>query len=62
MEHQGNCKPILTQYLEGLGFREQTKSIILFMVTTSSVMTYNTTATKPTTVCDLWHCNVVCDV
>ncbi|KAG2183841.1 hypothetical protein INT44_008852 [Umbelopsis vinacea] len=35
--------------ITGLGFREQTKSIILFMVTTSSVMTYNTTATKPTT-------------
>lgn len=36
--------------IQGLGFREQTKSIILFMVTTSSVMTYNTTATKPSTV------------
>ncbi|GAB5588557.1 Vacuolar protein sorting-associated protein 11 [Umbelopsis nana] len=35
--------------ITGLGFREQTKSTILFMVTTNSVMTYNTTATKPTT-------------
>lgn len=32
----------------GLGFREQTKSTILFIVTTTSIMSYNTTANKPT--------------
>ncbi|ORZ19627.1 hypothetical protein BCR42DRAFT_459850 [Absidia repens] len=36
--------------ITGLGFREQTKSTILFMVTTTSVMFYNTTASKPTAV------------
>ncbi|KAJ2962679.1 hypothetical protein NQZ79_g2272 [Umbelopsis isabellina] len=35
--------------ITGLGFREQTKSTILFMVTTGSIMSYNTTASKPTT-------------
>lgn len=33
--------------ITGLGFREQTKSTILFIVTTSSIMSYNTTAVKP---------------
>lgn len=33
--------------ITGLGFREQTKSTILFIVTTSNIMSYNTTAVKP---------------
>lgn len=36
--------------ITGLGFREQTKSTILFIVTTSNIMSYNTTAVKPTVV------------
>ncbi|KAI9312216.1 hypothetical protein BX666DRAFT_1866701 [Dichotomocladium elegans] len=36
--------------ITGLGFREQTKSTILFIVTTNSIMSYNTTANKPTVV------------
>lgn len=36
--------------ITGLGFREQTKSTILFIVTTGSIMSYNTTAVKPTVV------------
>lgn len=36
--------------ITGLGFREQTKSTILFIVTTSSIMSYNTTAVKPSIV------------
>ena len=46
---------MLTSFLReqqkiGLGFREQTKSTILFIVTTDSIMSYNTTANKPTVV------------
>ena len=46
---------MLTSFLHeqqqiGLGFREQTKSTILFIVTTDSIMSYNTTANKPTVV------------
>ncbi|KAI9309494.1 hypothetical protein BJ944DRAFT_172889 [Cunninghamella echinulata] len=33
--------------ITGLGFREQTKSTILFIVTTTSIISYNTTASKP---------------
>jgi hypothetical protein len=36
--------------ITGLGFREQTKSTILFIVTTSNIMSYNTTAVKPSVV------------
>ncbi|KAM3588477.1 Vacuolar protein sorting-associated protein 11 [Umbelopsis sp. WA50703] len=49
--------------ITGLGFREQTKSTILFMVTTSSIMTYNTTASKPTTTTlDDQGCGLECAV
>ncbi|CDH55166.1 vacuolar membrane protein [Lichtheimia corymbifera JMRC:FSU:9682] len=48
---------------EGLGFREQTKSTILFIVTTSSIMSYNTTASKPTvTTLDEQGCGLGCAV
>ncbi|CAO3609654.1 unnamed protein product [Cunninghamella blakesleeana] len=33
--------------ITGLGFREQTKSTILFIVTTTNIISYNTTASKP---------------
>ncbi|KAI8092579.1 uncharacterized protein BX664DRAFT_364524 [Halteromyces radiatus] len=49
--------------ITGLGFREQTKSTILFMVTTTSVMSYNTTASKPTAVTlDEQGCGLGCAV
>ncbi|KAI8055580.1 uncharacterized protein B0P05DRAFT_479330 [Gilbertella persicaria] len=49
--------------ITGLGFREQTKSTILFIVTTSSIMSYNTTAVKPTvTVLDEQGCGLGCAV
>lgn len=36
--------------ITGLGFREQTKSTILFIITTNNIMSYNTSAAKPTVV------------
>ncbi|CEP09879.1 hypothetical protein [Parasitella parasitica] len=49
--------------ITGLGFREQTKSTILFIVTTSSIMSYNTTAVKPSvTVLDEQGCGLGCAV
>ncbi|CAO3619104.1 unnamed protein product [Mucor hiemalis] len=49
--------------ITGLGFREQTKSTILFIVTTGSIMSYNTTAVKPTvTVLDEQGCGLGCAV
>ncbi|KAI7907015.1 uncharacterized protein BX663DRAFT_494525 [Cokeromyces recurvatus] len=49
--------------ITGLGFREQTKSTILFIVTTSNIMSYNTTAVKPTvTILDEQGCGLGCAV
>ncbi|KAI9350402.1 hypothetical protein BD770DRAFT_157922 [Pilaira anomala] len=49
--------------ITGLGFREQTKSTILFIVTTSSIMSYNTTAVKPSiTILDEQGCGLGCAV
>ncbi|KAI9491576.1 hypothetical protein BDB00DRAFT_766754 [Zychaea mexicana] len=49
--------------ITGLGFREQTKSTILFIVTTGSIMSYNTTANKPTvTTLDEQGCDLGCAV
>ncbi|KAI8144964.1 hypothetical protein BJV82DRAFT_644062 [Fennellomyces sp. T-0311] len=49
--------------ITGLGFREQTKSTILFIVTTDSIMSYNTTANKPTvTTLDEQGCDLGCAV
>ncbi|KAI7892158.1 uncharacterized protein EV154DRAFT_543373 [Mucor mucedo] len=49
--------------ITGLGFREQTKSTILFIVTTSSIMSYNTTAVKPAiTILDEQGCGLGCAV
>lgn len=41
--------------ITGLGFREQTKSTILFIVTTNNIMSYNTSAAKPTVVSILYN-------
>ncbi|KAI8997885.1 hypothetical protein BDB01DRAFT_864962 [Pilobolus umbonatus] len=49
--------------ITGLGFREQTKSTILFIVTTGNVMSYNTTAVKPSvTILDEQGCGLGCAV
>ncbi|KAI9486357.1 MAG: hypothetical protein EXX96DRAFT_40431 [Benjaminiella poitrasii] len=49
--------------ITGLGFREQTKSTILFIVTTSNIMSYNTTSVKPTvTTLDEQGCGLGCAV
>ncbi|KAI8328773.1 hypothetical protein BC941DRAFT_444279 [Chlamydoabsidia padenii] len=49
--------------ITGLGFREQTKSTILFMVTTTSVMSYNTTASKPSPITlDEQGCGLGCAI
>ncbi|KAG0185380.1 hypothetical protein DFQ28_009464 [Apophysomyces sp. BC1034] len=49
--------------ITGLGFREQTKSTILFIVTTNSIMSYNTTAKQPTiTTLDEQGCGLGCAV
>ncbi|KAI9272896.1 hypothetical protein BDA99DRAFT_545733 [Phascolomyces articulosus] len=49
--------------ITGLGFREQTKSTILFIVTTDSIMSYNTTANKPTvTTLDEQGCDLGCAI
>ncbi|OAC97684.1 hypothetical protein MUCCIDRAFT_154612 [Mucor lusitanicus CBS 277.49] len=49
--------------ITGLGFREQTKSTILFIVTTSNIMSYNTTAVKPAvTILDEQGCGLGCAV
>ncbi|KAI8878575.1 vacuolar protein sorting-associated protein 11 [Backusella circina FSU 941] len=49
--------------ITGLGFREQTKSTILFIVTTSNIMSYNTTAVKPSvTILDEQGCGLGCAI
>ncbi|KAI9033781.1 hypothetical protein CLU79DRAFT_725381 [Phycomyces nitens] len=49
--------------ITGLGFREQTKSTLLFIVTTNSIMSYNTTAKVPTvTTLDEQGCGLGCAV
>ncbi|RCH86360.1 hypothetical protein CU098_007001, partial [Rhizopus stolonifer] len=49
--------------ITGLGFREQTKSTILFIITTNNIMSYNTSAAKPTvTVLDEQGCGLGCAV
>ncbi|KAG1200156.1 hypothetical protein G6F70_004303 [Rhizopus microsporus] len=49
--------------ITGLGFREQTKSTILFIVTTNNIMSYNTSAAKPTvTILDEQGCGLGCAV
>ncbi|KAF7729543.1 hypothetical protein EC973_004217 [Apophysomyces ossiformis] len=49
--------------ITGLGFREQTKSTILFIVTTNSIMSYNTTAKQPAiTTLDEQGCGLGCAV
>ncbi|CAO3667204.1 unnamed protein product [Rhizopus stolonifer] len=49
--------------ITGLGFREQTKSTILFIITTTNIMSYNTSAAKPTvTVLDEQGCGLGCAV
>ncbi|KAI8973574.1 hypothetical protein BDF20DRAFT_907097 [Mycotypha africana] len=49
--------------ITGLGFREQTKSVILFIVTTSNIMSYNTTVVKPTTtILDEQGCGLGCAI
>ncbi|KAI8391064.1 uncharacterized protein BYT42DRAFT_591772 [Radiomyces spectabilis] len=49
--------------ITGLGFREQTKSTILFIVTTTSIMSYNTSANKPAvTTLDEQGCGLGCAV
>ncbi|KAI7865362.1 hypothetical protein BDF14DRAFT_1826351 [Spinellus fusiger] len=49
--------------ITGLGFREQTKSTLLFMVTTNSIMSYNTTAKVPIlTTLDEQGCGLGCAV
>ncbi|KAG9302922.1 hypothetical protein G9A89_022339 [Geosiphon pyriformis] len=48
--------------ITGLGFREESRSIILFIVTINKILTYNTTGRSPPAIIDEQGCDLGCAI